>query len=62
MAQGGGLSIVAGMVRGTEGYREEAAALVERYDAIAFEDKHAAVLSLIPEAPCEAIDIGAATG
>ena len=50
------------MVRGTQGYAENAAELIERYESIAFPEKHHAVLSLIPQAPCSVLEIGAGTG
>jgi SAM-dependent methyltransferase len=50
------------MVSGTQGYREEAAELVKRYESIPFAEKHRAVLHLIPSAPCRVLDIGAGTG
>jgi SAM-dependent methyltransferase len=50
------------MISGTQGYREEAAALVKRYESIPFAAKHQTVLHLIPSAPCRVLDIGAGTG
>lgn len=47
---------------GTEGYAEEAEALVARYEALRFADLHRPVLHLIPAAPCRVLDIGAGTG
>jgi len=47
---------------GTEGYAEEAGRLVERYEALSFEEKHAPVLHLLPAAPASIGDIGAGTG
>lgn len=49
-------------VSGTEGYAEEAEALVERYEGLRFADLHRQVLHLIPAAPCRVLDIGAGTG
>jgi SAM-dependent methyltransferase len=49
-------------VSGTEGYAEEADALVARYEGIRFADLHRPVLHLIPAAPCRVLDIGAGTG
>lgn len=49
-------------VSGTEGYAEEADALVERYEGLRFADLHRAVLHLFPAAPCRVLDIGAGTG
>jgi SAM-dependent methyltransferase len=51
-----------GMTSGTQGYREEAAELITRYESIPFAEKHQAVLHLIPSAPCHVLDIGAGTG
>jgi SAM-dependent methyltransferase len=50
------------ILRGTQGYAEEAAELIERYESLSFAYKHEAVLHLIPSAPAKAIDIGAGTG
>ncbi|MCW5747693.1 MAG: class I SAM-dependent methyltransferase [Alphaproteobacteria bacterium] len=47
---------------GTQGYAEDAAALIARYDGLAFADVHKAILHLIPAAPCDALDIGAGSG
>lgn len=49
-------------ISGTERYAEEAPELLKRYESISFADAHAAVLHLIPPAPCRALDIGAGTG
>jgi len=49
-------------VSGTEGYAEEAAALLEQYESIFFADVHRQVLHLIPAAPCRVLDIGSGTG
>jgi len=49
-------------VSGTEGYAEEAEALVKRYESLAFADVHRRVLHLIPTAPCRVLDIGSGTG
>jgi SAM-dependent methyltransferase len=49
-------------VRGTEGYAEAAAELIQRYDRLAFADVHRPMLHLIPPVPCRALDIGAGTG
>ncbi len=49
-------------VSGTEGYAEEADALVGRYEGLRFADVHRQVLHLIPAAPCRALDIGSGTG
>jgi 2-polyprenyl-3-methyl-5-hydroxy-6-metoxy-1,4-benzoquinol methylase len=50
------------MIRGTQGYAENAAELIERYESLSFVYKHEAVLHLIPSAPTKALDIGAGTG
>lgn len=49
-------------VSGTEGYAEEADALVGQYESISFAEAHRHVLHLIPSAPCRVLDIGAGTG
>jgi len=50
------------MIGGTQGYAEEAEDLIERYESVPFTEKHAAVLHLIPSAPCDVLDIGSGTG
>jgi 2-polyprenyl-3-methyl-5-hydroxy-6-metoxy-1,4-benzoquinol methylase len=50
------------MVRGTRGYAENAEELIARYESIAFPEKHQAVLSLIPAAPCRVLEVGAGPG
>lgn len=53
---------------GTEGYGENAAALADQYESIAFADVHRDVVHLIPPAPAPApapariADIGAGPG
>ncbi|HYM30458.1 MAG TPA: methyltransferase domain-containing protein [Candidatus Cybelea sp.] len=47
---------------GTEGYAEEADALVKQYESISFADVHRQVLHLIPAAPGRVLDIGSGTG
>jgi SAM-dependent methyltransferase len=49
-------------VRGTEGYAEAAAELIQRYEHLDFAEVHGPVLHLIPRVPCSAVDIGAGTG
>jgi SAM-dependent methyltransferase len=49
-------------VSGTEGYAEEAEALVTRYESLSFTENHRLVLHLIPTAPSPVVDIGAGTG
>ncbi len=47
---------------GTEGYSEEAEALVRQYESIAFADVHKQILHLVPAPPARILDIGAGTG
>jgi SAM-dependent methyltransferase len=47
---------------GTEGYAEEAEALVEQYESLSFAENHRLILHLIPIAACHVVDIGAGTG
>jgi len=47
---------------GTQGYGENAAALADQYESIAFEDVHRDVAHLIPAAPSRIADIGAGSG
>lgn len=49
-------------VSGTEGYAEEAEALVKQYDSVPFADLHRQVLHLIPSVPGLVLDIGSGTG
>ncbi len=49
-------------ISGTEGYAEEAAELLQRYESIPAADTHGAVLHLIPTAPSRILDIGAGIG
>ncbi|MBV8888648.1 MAG: class I SAM-dependent methyltransferase [Alphaproteobacteria bacterium] len=51
-----------GHVSGTEGYAEEAAELLRRYESIAFVCAHRSILHLLPQAPSSVLDIGAGTG
>lgn len=46
----------------TAGYGGEADSLAIQYESITFEEVHAPVLHLLPEAPGRALDIGAGTG
>jgi len=55
-------STTATRVRGTQGYEEQAAELVERYEALGFADKHRALLDWIPATATDALDVGAGTG
>jgi len=45
-----------------QGYGEEAPDLLKRYEEVAFEEAHAAVLGRIPAGPLRVLDIGAGTG
>lgn len=47
---------------GTEGYADEADALVIQYESVSFADVHRRVLHLIPASPTRILDIGAGTG
>jgi SAM-dependent methyltransferase len=47
---------------GTEGYADEAEALVKQYASISFADVHRPVVHLIPTSPSRVLDIGAGTG
>ncbi|HWX48888.1 MAG TPA: class I SAM-dependent methyltransferase [Roseomonas sp.] len=49
-------------VSGTEGYGENADALVKQYESISFHDVHRQVLHLLPEPPARVLDVGAGTG
>ena len=50
------------MIRGTQGYAEQADELVERYEALSFNHKHQVILHLLPATPARVLDIGAGTG
>ena len=47
---------------GSEGYAEQADALIARYESLSFEQKYRAELDLLPPAPALVLDVGAATG
>lgn len=47
---------------GTEGYAEQAAALLAQYESITFQQAQSSILHLIPSRPCRVLDIGAGTG
>ncbi|NML30321.1 class I SAM-dependent methyltransferase [Paraburkholderia antibiotica] len=49
-------------ISGTEGYAEQAAALIERWRGVSFADQHRPVLDLLPRAPSRIVDIGAGIG
>ncbi len=46
----------------TAGYGEAAAALVEQYESVTFEEVHREVLQLFPSRPASVLDIGAGSG
>jgi SAM-dependent methyltransferase len=48
--------------RGTEGYADEADALVRQYESLSFADVYRHVLHLLPQPPAHVLDIGAGTG
>ncbi len=50
------------VVRGTEGYGEAAADLVDQYESISFKHAHRDTIHLIPQAPSRVLDIGAGSG
>ena len=47
---------------GTEGYAEEAEALIHQYESLAFEHVQRWSMPLIPPAPCRILETGAGTG
>lgn len=47
---------------GTEGYADEADALIKQYESLSFADLHRQFLHLMPAAPGRVLDIGAGTG
>jgi SAM-dependent methyltransferase len=49
-------------VGGTEGYAENAQALIEQWQAISFAEHHAPILHLVPTAPSRVLDVGAGIG
>jgi SAM-dependent methyltransferase len=49
-------------VSGTEGYADEADALLARYESLSAADVHRAVLHLLPTSPAQVLDIGSGTG
>jgi len=49
-------------VSGTEGYADEAEALVRQYESLSFADVHRQVMHLSPTTPSKILDIGAGTG
>jgi 2-polyprenyl-3-methyl-5-hydroxy-6-metoxy-1,4-benzoquinol methylase len=48
--------------KSTQGYSEQAAALIPRYEALSFVDHHRHELHLLPTSPSQILDIGAGTG
>lgn len=54
--------MVSRQLSGTEGYGDEASALVKQYESITFEDVHRHCLHLIPSTPSLVLDVGAGTG
>lgn len=50
------------LVSGTEGYADEAEALVVQYESLSFADIHRSVRHLFPTVPCDVVDIGSGTG
>jgi SAM-dependent methyltransferase len=53
---------VSSNVRGTEGYEESAPALIERWQALSFEECNAPIRHLVPSLPARILDIGAGIG
>jgi SAM-dependent methyltransferase len=49
-------------VSGSEGYAEEAAALLVQYESITFQQAQGSILHLIPSSPSRVLDVGAGTG
>jgi SAM-dependent methyltransferase len=49
-------------ISGTEGYADEAEALLKQYESLAFADIHRQVLHLLPATASRVLDIGAGTG
>ncbi|ADG17377.1 hypothetical protein [Paraburkholderia atlantica] len=47
---------------GTEGYAEQAEAVIERWRTLSFADRHRPILDWIPRAPSRIVDIGAGIG
>ena len=47
---------------GTEGYADQADALMRQYESISFADAHASFMHLLPRSPARVLDIGAGTG
>jgi SAM-dependent methyltransferase len=49
-------------VSGTEGYAQQAEALIERWRTLSFEERHRPILDWLPKAPSRIADIGAGIG
>lgn len=49
-------------VSGTEGYAQQAEALIERWRTLSFADRHRPILDWIPQTPSRIVDIGAGIG
>ncbi|WP_428410214.1 class I SAM-dependent methyltransferase [Hyphococcus sp.] len=49
-------------LKSNAGYASEAEDLLQRYEALAFEEVHAPVLHLLPERPTRILEIGSGTG
>lgn len=60
--EAGSAGVAPVVVPGTEGYADDAAWLIPRYEAVSFSEKYQAVLHLFPAQPCVVLDIGAGTG
>jgi SAM-dependent methyltransferase len=50
------------MTPSTQGYAEQAAELIPRYEAVPFEHKYRAENHLLPQRPSRILDVGAGTG
>ena len=50
------------MIPGTQGYAEQAAELILRYESVPFEHKYRAERHLLPAVPSRILDVGAGTG
>jgi SAM-dependent methyltransferase len=49
-------------VKGTRGYRDNAAQHIERWESICFSELHADTIHLLPDSPADVLDIGAGSG
>ena len=47
---------------GSNGYRENAAALAQQYESVTFEGVHRSVMHLFPVSPASVLDVGAGSG